>query len=219
MLQRRNPVLLLTTVGRRSGRPLTTPLNYSRAGNRLVVIASAGGAARHPAWYHNLVALPDVVVEHDGQTFRARATVAEEPERTRLYDRHAAAMPFFDSYRRRVTSREIPVVILERTGAHHVVYPETAMGERVAHLVTGKMIDFIEFDDGFAIVKTRAPREAEGRTLAECALRSKYGVTVVGVKRPRTDFTYAKPETAIQQGDLLIVSGPTKLVEAFAALT
>ncbi len=93
------------------------------------------------------------------------------------------------------------------------------MGERVAHLVTGKMIDFIEFDDGFAIVKTRAPREAEGKTLAECALRSKYGVTVVGVKRPRTDFTHARPETAIQQGDLLIVSGPTKLVEAFAAIT
>ena len=60
--------------------------------------------------------------------------------------------------------------ILERTGAHHVVYPEAAMGGRVAHLVTGKMIDFIEFDDGFAIVKTRAPREAEGKTLAECAL-------------------------------------------------
>jgi trk system potassium uptake protein TrkA len=75
--------------------------------------------------------------------------------------------------------------ILERTGAHHVVYPEAAMGGRVAHLVTGKMIDFIEFDDGFAIVKTRAPREAAGRTLAESALRSKYGVTVVGVKRPR----------------------------------
>ncbi|HJX29137.1 MAG TPA: TrkA family potassium uptake protein, partial [Thermoanaerobaculia bacterium] len=50
--------------------------------------------------------------------------------------------------------------ILERTGAHHVVYPEAAMGERVAHLVTGKMIDFIEFDDGFAIVKTRAPQQA-----------------------------------------------------------
>ncbi|MBP0446563.1 TrkA family potassium uptake protein [Roseomonas sp. SSH11] len=109
--------------------------------------------------------------------------------------------------------------ILERTGAHHVVYPEAAMGERVAHLVTGKMIDFIEFDDGFAIGKTRAPREAEGRTLAECALRSKYGVTVVGVKRPKTDFTYARPETTIRPGDLLIVSGPTKLVEAFAART
>ena len=109
--------------------------------------------------------------------------------------------------------------ILERTGAHHVVYPEAAMGGRVAHLVTGKMIDFIEFDDGFAIVKTRAPREAEGKTLAECALRSKYGVTVVGVKRAKTDFAHARPETSIQQGDLLIVSGPTKLVEAFAAVT
>jgi len=109
--------------------------------------------------------------------------------------------------------------ILERTGAHHVIYPEAAMGERVAHLVTGKMIDFIEFDDGFAIVKTCAPREAMGKTLAESALRKRYGVTVVGVKRPREDFTYARPETLIQRGDLLIVSGPTRNCEAFAAIT
>jgi trk system potassium uptake protein TrkA len=108
--------------------------------------------------------------------------------------------------------------ILERTGAHHVVYPEAAMGERVAHLVTGQMIDFIEFDDGFGIVKTRAPREIIGKTLAESGVRSKYGVTVVGVKRPRTDFTYARPVTMIERGDLLIVSGPTKLVEKFAAV-
>lgn len=108
--------------------------------------------------------------------------------------------------------------LLERTGAGHVVYPEAAMGERVAHLVTGKMIDFIEFDDGFAIVKTSAPRESLGRTLAESALRSKYGVTIVGVKRPRTDFTYARPETVVERGDILIVSGPTHLVEQFAAL-
>lgn len=108
--------------------------------------------------------------------------------------------------------------ILERTGAHHVVYPEAAMGERVAHLVTGRMIDFIEFDDGFAIVKTRAPRESHGKTLSESALRSKYGVTVVGVKRARMDFTYAKADTLIEHGDLLIVSGPTGHVETFAAL-
>ena len=108
--------------------------------------------------------------------------------------------------------------ILERTGAHHVVYPEAAMGERVAHLVTGKMIDFIEFDDGFAIVKVRAPQEAVGKTLKASGVRSKYGVTVVGVKRAREDFTYATPETEIERGDLLIVSGPTKLVEKFAAL-
>jgi trk system potassium uptake protein TrkA len=99
-----------------------------------------------------------------------------------------------------------------------VVYPEAAMGERVAHLVTGKMIDFIEFDDDFAIVKTRPPREAVGKTLAESQLRSRHGVTVVGVKRPREDFTYAKPDTLVVEGDLLIVSGPTQKVERFAAL-
>lgn len=109
--------------------------------------------------------------------------------------------------------------ILERTGAHHVVYPEASMGERVAHLVTGKMIDFIEFDDGYAIAKTRAPREIAGKTLAEAALRSHHGVTIVGVKRRREDFTYARPETRVEPGDILIVAGPTRLVEAFAGRT
>lgn len=109
--------------------------------------------------------------------------------------------------------------ILERTGAHHVVYPEAAMGERVAHLVTGKMIDFIEFDDGFAIAKTGSPAEAHDRTLEQSALRSKYGITVVGIKRDKADFTYARPDTLVLPGDLLIVSGPTDLVERFAALT
>jgi trk system potassium uptake protein TrkA len=81
------------------------------------------------------------------------------------------------------------------------------------------MIDFIEFDDGFAIVKTRAPLEAVGKTLGQSALRSKYGVTIVGVKRPKADFTHAQPDTLIEAGDLIIVSGPTKLVQKFAALT
>lgn len=109
--------------------------------------------------------------------------------------------------------------ILERTGAHHVVFPEHAMGERVAHLVTGKMIDFIEFDDGFAIVKTMAPRELWGLTLAESGVRGKYGVTVVGIKRDRADFTYARPDTGVVEGDILIVSGPTTQVETFASQT
>jgi trk system potassium uptake protein len=108
--------------------------------------------------------------------------------------------------------------ILERTGAHHVVYPEAAMGERVAHLVTGKMMDFLEFDDGFAIAKTGTPREAVGKTLSESELRTKYGVTIVGLKRTRNDFTYAKADTIVEEGDILIVSGATDLVEKFAAL-
>ena len=109
--------------------------------------------------------------------------------------------------------------ILARVGAHEVVYPEHAMGERVAHLVTGKMIDFIEFDDDFALVKTRAPAEAVNRTLAESALRSKYNITVVGTKRPGQDFIYARPETVIKEGDLLIVCGQTSQCERFAART
>lgn len=109
--------------------------------------------------------------------------------------------------------------ILERVGATHVVRPESAMGERVAHMVTGAMIDYIEFDDGFSIARTRAPAMAAGRTLAESQLRAKFGVTVVGVKRRGEDFTYALPETDIAASDELIVSGATRKVETFCALT
>ncbi len=108
--------------------------------------------------------------------------------------------------------------ILERVGATHVIRPESAMGERVAHMVTGAMIDYIEFDDGFAIARTRTPKVACGKTLEESGLRSKYAITVVGVKRRGEDFTYARPETSIAPSDELIVSGPTKKVETFCAL-
>src|SRR5512135_478514 len=73
--------------------------------------------------------------------------------------------------------------ILGRVGAHHVVHPEREMGERVAHMVTGRMVDYIEFDDGFALVETRPPAELVGRTLGEAGVRRRYGVTVVCVKR------------------------------------
>ena len=109
--------------------------------------------------------------------------------------------------------------ILERVGASHVVYVETAMGERIAHLVSGAMIDYIEFDDGFAIARTKAPVESCDKKLGESALRTKYGITVVGVKRPGEDFTYARPETKVHRGDQLIVSGATDLVERFCSLT
>jgi trk system potassium uptake protein len=109
--------------------------------------------------------------------------------------------------------------ILSRVGARHVIYPEAEMGERVAHLITGRMLDYIEFDDGFAIAKVRAPAEAVGRSLAEVGLRRKWGVTVVGTKLPGEDFTYARPETVVPHGCLLIVAGDTKKVEQFAAAT
>ncbi|MEU8232771.1 TrkA family potassium uptake protein [Actinoplanes sp. NPDC048967] len=109
--------------------------------------------------------------------------------------------------------------ILSSVGARHVIYPEAEMGERVAHLITGQMLDYIEFDDGFAIAKVRAPKEAIGRTLADIGLRSKWGVTVVGTKLPGEDFTYARPETVVPPGCILIVAGDTTKVEQFAAVT
>lgn len=109
--------------------------------------------------------------------------------------------------------------ILERVGAHHVVLPEHEMGERVAHLVTGRMLDFIAFEDDYALVKTLAPVEAVGKSLGEARLRSKYGVTVVGIKRSGQDFTYATQDTVVEHGDVLIVAGRTKATEDFAELS
>ena len=106
--------------------------------------------------------------------------------------------------------------ILQRIGAHHVVYPEADAGKRVAHLVNGRLMDFIEFDDDFAIVKMRPPHEVQGMTLAESDIRQRHGVTVVGVKSPGKDFTYAVPETVVASHDLLIVSGRTGLIEKFS---
>ena len=107
--------------------------------------------------------------------------------------------------------------ILERIGVHHVISPEADSGRRVAHLLNGKLMDYIEFDDGFAIVKMKPPQEAIGFTLAQSKIRSKYGVTIVGVKAPGEDFTYAVPETKVTAHDTLIVSGPTDLLDGLAS--
>jgi len=107
--------------------------------------------------------------------------------------------------------------ILERIGVGHVIYPEADAGRRVAHLVGGRLMDYIEFDDGFAIVKMHPPLETQGFTLTESRVREKYGVTVVGVKSPNQDFTYAQPNTRVARHDILIVSGRSELVERFAA--
>ena len=108
--------------------------------------------------------------------------------------------------------------ILERVGAHHVVSPEREMGTRVAHMVAGRMIDYLELDPGFVLVETRAPREVVGRTLTELKFRSRFGVTLVCIKPEGATFTYATPETIIEPGDMLLVAGETERAEAFAKL-
>lgn len=107
--------------------------------------------------------------------------------------------------------------ILSRIGANHVIYPEAEAGVRVAHLVSGRMLDFIEFDDDFAMVKMYPPKSVRGVPLSDTDIRKKYGVTVVGVKSPGAEFTYATPATVISNHDLIIVSGNSGQIEKFAA--
>lgn len=108
------PLLILTTVGARSGESRENPLVYTRDGERYVVIASKGGAPTNPSWYHNLLANPEVTLEVLEERFTARAGVAEGEERDRLYQAQAELMPGFAEYQRR-TTRQIPVIVLERT--------------------------------------------------------------------------------------------------------
>jgi deazaflavin-dependent oxidoreductase (nitroreductase family) len=106
-------LLLLHTVGAKSGAARISPLAYTTDGDRLIVIASKGGAPTNPDWYHNVVANPSVTVEVGTERFPARATVAGPEDRERLFAQMVSIMPGFGEYQRN-TTRQIPVVILER---------------------------------------------------------------------------------------------------------
>ncbi len=108
--------------------------------------------------------------------------------------------------------------ILERVGATRVVFPERDMGERVAHMVTGRMLDYIELDEAFALVETVAPQDLVGRTLGQTRVRHKHGVTVVCIKPPGGSFTYATADTLVDEGALLVVAGTCDRAERFAKM-
>nr|BFE98594.1 nitroreductase/quinone reductase family protein [Streptoalloteichus tenebrarius] len=122
----------MTTTGARSGRPHTTPVGYLPDGDRVLVIASAGGAPRHPAWFHNLLANPEVTVEDGVFTYPARATVLEGDERDRAFARAVETDPGWAEYQAR-TSRTIPVVALERVGGGPPNASSPGEGLRLVH--------------------------------------------------------------------------------------
>lgn len=107
------PLILLTTTGAKSGKRRTRPMMYLPDGDRLLVFASKGGAPTNPAWYHNLLAHPEVTVEVGTETYEANATVLKGEERDRLFARQAELYPQFGQYQAR-TTRKIPVIALER---------------------------------------------------------------------------------------------------------
>lgn len=106
-------LLLLHTIGAKSGKERVNPVAYIKDGERLVIIASKGGAPTNPDWYYNLVANPTVSVEAGTEKFQARAEVVAEPERRRLYDKMVEVSPGFADYERK-TTRVIPVIVLTR---------------------------------------------------------------------------------------------------------
>jgi proline iminopeptidase len=106
-------ILLLTTKGRKTSEPHTNPLIYENDGDRYVIVASKGGAPEHPGWYRNLAKNSDVEVQVKDDVFAARARTAEGDERERLWKLAAQQWPAYDDYQQK-TSREIPVVVLER---------------------------------------------------------------------------------------------------------
>jgi trk system potassium uptake protein len=109
--------------------------------------------------------------------------------------------------------------ILERIGAHHIVSPESDAGERVAHLLSQHLLDYIRFDDdGFAIVKLPLPASVAGQTLAQARLRAAYGVTVVGIKPPGGTFTYATENTVLVAGSVIAVAGTDASIDGFTRL-
>ena len=106
--------------------------------------------------------------------------------------------------------------ILERVGAHHIVYPEKDSGERIGHRVTGRVMDYIELDENFALVETRAPADLVGKSLKESEVRRRFGITVVCIKSIGEPFTYATQESIVMDGDVLVVAGERRYVESFA---
>lgn len=109
--------------------------------------------------------------------------------------------------------------ILEQVGAHRVVLPEHDMGERVAHLMSGRVLDYVEIEEGFSLIKTPTPRRLQGVSLSESGIRKEFGITVVSVKHSGHPFTYATQQTVLDSGDLIVVAGRTKDVERFAELS
>lgn len=108
--------------------------------------------------------------------------------------------------------------ILERVGAHRVIFPERDMGVRVAHMLAGQTIEYVKLDAGFALAELPAPSVLVGKTLSESAVRRVHDVNVVAVKPQGGDFTYAEAATLIQPGDIVVVTGRVPSVERFTRL-
>lgn len=105
--------------------------------------------------------------------------------------------------------------ILQQIGVHHVVYPDSDMGKRIAHQVGGDQLDYVEIDEGFVLAKTRAHSEFDGKSLEELGFRRKHGIIVIASSTDEGKYIPATPATTIHEGDFLIVAGPKDRIDEF----
>jgi len=108
--------------------------------------------------------------------------------------------------------------ILSQLGVHHVVYPEKEMGRRVAHLVRGAALDFLEIDNDYVIVKMTANSELVGRTLGESRVRSRFAVTVLAIQHSNAVWLPADATSVLEEGDVILIGGTTRVAEEFAQI-
>lgn len=108
--------------------------------------------------------------------------------------------------------------ILEQIGVQHVIYPDKDMGKRVAHMVGGDQLDYVEIDEGFVMAKTKTAKAFVGKSLEKLGLRREYGIIVVATASGGTNYVAATPATVLGEGDLLIVAGPKDLIEKFSQI-
>jgi len=107
--------------------------------------------------------------------------------------------------------------ILSQIGVHHVVYPDSDMGKRIAHQVGGDQLDYVQIDEGFVLAKTRASADFNGQTLEQLGFRRQHGIIVIATSGTDNHYQAASPATVINEGDYLIVAGPKDKIDEFCA--
>ena len=161
---------------------------------------------------------PDALTEIGiGDFSRVVVAIGNDLEASILTTALLAELEIRDIWAKAVNRQQ--ATILERIGAHHVVFPEQDMGERIAHLVAGRLLDWVELDPEWVFAKTKPPQEIVGVPLGDTGLRKKHRITVVSVKpEHQASYTHADYDTVLTYGSVIVIAGRPADVERFVEL-
>jgi trk system potassium uptake protein len=198
-------------------------LELARGGTEVLAVDSRPDVVQRLSGQLGQVVVADSTDHHAlteigiGDFNRAVVAIGNDLEASILTTALLAELEIRDIWAKAVSRQQ--ATILERVGAHHVVFPEQDMGERIAHLVSGRLLDWVELDPQWVFAKTKPPKELVGVPLGESGLRKKHHVTVVSVKpENRTSYTHADYDTVLTYGSLIVIAGRPDDVERFVDL-